>query len=388
MPAVSVVGIKTVEDAKRVIRQIKAQPGYKAPAACAVGVAHVDDQGNLRDTWFPTVNALGEHPGVADLLVNETDWDGKTGYVKITGGQLINVRRALAPYLADGGDHPNIRALDMLIYMVPNLSKGLRRKLVVAFIDDYQTPPASVPDTYLRLHLLSHCKVRPHGINLDDILGDQRLPLNVWTSRGPVPPEKYLEFKGRMMADGRGLSSFGKDRFPRMLDYVEPEGVRIANADQVRLGAHLARGTVVMHAGFVNFNAGTLGKSMVEGRISAGVVVGEGSDVGGGASTMGTLSGGGKQIISIGSGSLVGANAGIGISLGDRCVVEAGAYITAGSRVLDIRDPSHPITVRASELSGVNDLLFRRNSLTGALEVLSSKGVNWRGLNEVLHQND
>ena len=245
---------------------------------------------------------------------------------------------------------------------------------------DLDLPPKSVPDAYLRLHLLSHRIVKPHGLNLDGIFGI--LNNVVWTSVGPCAVSTFNEIASKLRNKYGSLSIFAVDKFPRMIDYVIPEGVRIADGDRVRLGAHLASGTTVMHEGFVNFNAGTLGKSMVEGRISAGVVVGDGSDIGGGASIMGTLSGGGKEVISIGQRSLLGANAGLGISLGDDCVVESGVYITAGSKVL-LPDGT---SVKARELSGANNLLFRRNSQTGGLEALAKTG-SWGGLNSILHVN-
>jgi len=245
---------------------------------------------------------------------------------------------------------------------------------------DISAAPKDASDAYLRLHLLSHRLVKPHGINLDGIFG---LLTNVaWTSAGPCSLENFTVTQQRLRAALGNLTVFSVDKFPRMVDYVLPEGVRIADADRVRLGAHLASGTTVMHEGFVNFNAGTLGKSMVEGRISAGVVVGDGSDIGGGASIMGTLSGGGKAVISIGERSLLGANAGLGISLGNECVVESGLYITAGSKVT-LPDGT---TVKARELSGANNLLFRRNSQTGAIEATPKTGV-WEGLNSILHAN-
>jgi 2,3,4,5-tetrahydropyridine-2,6-dicarboxylate N-succinyltransferase len=209
--------------------------------------------------------------------------------------------------------------------------RGVRIGPVTTVIEDLRNPPADVADAYLRLHLLSHRLVRPHGLNLDGIFAV--LPNVAWTSLGPVEIDQVPAARERARAKGVNLMVLGVDKFPRMVDYVIPSGVRIADADRVRLGAHLADGTTVMHEGFCNYNAGTLGASMVEGRISAGVIVGDGSDIGGGASIMGTLSGGGSQVISIGERCLLGANAGIGISLGDDCVVEAGLYVTAGTRV-------------------------------------------------------
>lgn len=240
--------------------------------------------------------------------------------------------------------------------------------------------PKDVPDAYLRLHLLSMRKVKPNQINLDNIFAI--LPNLVWTSCGPCSVENFETIRLQLLEKYPAMSIYGVDKFPRMIDYVIPTGVRIADGNRVRLGAHLANGTTVMHEGFVNFNAGTLGKSMVEGRISAGVVIGDGSDIGGGASIMGTLSGGGKERISVGERTLLGANSGLGISLGNDCVVEAGLYLTAGSKVVL---PDKKI-VKAIELSGANNLLFRRNSQTGSIEALPKNGT-WQGLNSVLHQN-
>jgi 2,3,4,5-tetrahydropyridine-2,6-dicarboxylate N-succinyltransferase len=255
---------------------------------------------------------------------------------------------------------------------------SVSRKIVEVVINDLNAAPTDALDAYLRLHLLSHRLVRPHGLNLDGIFG---LLANVaWTVHGPVQTEHAANYVQAMRAKGEDALILGVDRFPRMFDYVVPSGVRVADANRVRLGAHLAEGTVVMHEGFVNFNAGTLGKSMVEGRISAGVTVGAGSDIGGGASIMGTLSGGGKEVISIGENCLIGANAGIGISLGNESVVEAGLYLTAGSKV---KLPDNT-TVKAVELSGAKGLLFRRNSQTGAIEAIVRTG-SWGGLNAALH---
>jgi 2,3,4,5-tetrahydropyridine-2,6-dicarboxylate N-succinyltransferase len=240
-------------------------------------------------------------------------------------------------------------------------------------------PPIDAHDAYLRLHLLSHRLIAPHQANLEGIFG--LLANVVWTSHGPCAVDGFELTRARLRARGP-VAVYGVDKFPRMVDYVLPGGVRIADADRVRLGAHLAAGTTVMHEGFVNYNAGTLGASMVEGRISAGVVVGDGSDVGGGASIMGTLSGGGKDILSVGRRSLIGANAGIGISLGDDCVVEAGLYVTAGTKVT-LPDGS---TTAARTLSGQDGLLFRRNSVTGAVQVLARTGEGI-ALNAALHAN-
>ncbi len=252
---------------------------------------------------------------------------------------------------------------------------------------DLDAAPATTQDVWLRLHLLSHRLVAPHGQNLDGVFG---LLTNVaWTSHGPCSVEGFELTRARLEAAGEHVTVYGVDKFPRMVDYVVPSGVRIADADRVRLGAHLAEGTTVMHEGFVNFNAGTLGVSMVEGRISGGVVVGDGSDIGGGASIMGTLSGGGKQVISIGERCLLGANSGLGISLGDDCVVEAGLYVTAGTKVTLVGfgdDPSTPRVVKARELAGADGVLFRRNSLSGGVEAVARTGAGVT-LNAALHAN-
>jgi len=253
-------------------------------------------------------------------------------------------------------------------------------KIAVELSIDLAEKPKDATDVFLRLHLISHRLVKPHGLNLDGVFA--LLSNVVWTSAGACEVEGFDKVRRELQNKYGNLTVYSVDKFPRMIDYVIPEGVRIADGDRVRLGAYLASGTTVMHEGFVNFNAGTLGKSMVEGRISAGVIVGDGSDIGGGASIMGTLSGGGKEVISIGQRTLLGANSGIGISLGDDCVVEAGVYITAGSK---ITLPDNKI-VKAKELSGANNLLFRRNSQSGALEALPKTG-SWSGLNSILHKN-
>ena len=257
--------------------------------------------------------------------------------------------------------------------------RGVKREVVSLEID-LDKAPDSVSDAYLRLHLLSHRVIKPHEANVEGIFG----VLNnvVWTSAGPCPVENFEITRANLKQKYGAITVLSVDKFPRMVDYVIPSGVRIADADRVRLGAHLASGTTVMHEGFVNFNAGTLGTSMVEGRISAGVVVGDGTDVGGGASIMGTLSGGGKEIISIGEKCLLGANSGLGISLGNNCVIESGTYVTAAAK---IRLPDGEI-VKAASLSGASNLLFRRNSLDGCLEVIMRTG-SWGGLNSVLHSN-
>lgn len=281
------------------------------------------------------------------------------------------------------GFDPAIAPPDIERHAVPDPRRAVRVE-VVAIEIDLDHPPVSTADAYLRLHALSHRLVRPNELNLDGIFG--QLPNVAWTTAGPMHPDDLTRLRPFLLREG--IQVQGLDKFPRLLDYVTPPGVRIADASRVRLGAYLSPGTTVMHEGFVNFNAGTLGASMVEGRISQGVVVGDGSDIGGGASIMGTLSGGGSHRIAIGARTLLGANAGIGISLGDDCVVEAGLYVTAGTKVVladeaPAADGSRP-TVKGAALSGRDGLLFRRHSVTGAVEAVRRAGVGVT-LNEALH---
>lgn len=269
----------------------------------------------------------------------------------------------------------------------PDEDRGVARIPVETTITDLTNPPVDAYDAYLRLHLLSHRLIKPHGANTTGIFG--LLANVVWTNYGPCAVADFQMVRGRLAGKGP-VTVYSVDKFPRMVDYVVPTGVRIGDADRVRLGAHLAEGTTVMHEGFINFNAGTLGGCMVEGRISAGVTVGDGTDIGGGASIMGTLSGGGKETISIGERCLLGANAGVGIALGDDCVVEAGLYLTAGTKVTAMREVAEQVgvdagsTVKALALSGRDGILFRRNSITGAVEATRSPGIS---LNHDLHQN-
>ena len=298
--------------------------------------------------------------GIATL-----DADGATLDVRFRGLGLADSVPADAPSVATSVDTDPDRAV------------ALRP---VSLVIDTDAAPVDSTDAYLRLNLLSHRLMRPRSMNLDGIFG--HLQNVAWTDRGPVAADAIESVQWNLARQGRHLVVHGVDKFPRMVDYVVPSGVRIADASRVRLGAYLSAGTTVMHEGFCNLNAGTLCASMVEGRISQGVIVGDGSDIGGGASIMGTLSGGGKEMVTIGERCLLGANAGIGISLGDDCVVEAGLYVTAGTLVLD---PSGG-TVKAKMLSGQNGLLFRRNGITGAIETSMRKG-SWGGLNADLHKN-
>ena len=307
--------------------------------AWGYGLATIARNGTILDTWFPRPS-LGSLPEGTDPYIAPADFEDLVG----------------------SDDRRNV---DMDFRTVEI---------------DLDAAPASTPDAYLRLHLLSHLLVQPNSINLDGIFA--HLPIVVWTNAGPVHPDDFTRL--RPLLQRAGIVATGIDKFPRLTDYVMPDRVRIADASRVRLGAHLAPGTTVMHEGFVNFNAGTLGTSMVEGRISQGVVVGDGADIGGGASIMGTLSGGGTQRVSIGARALLGANSGIGIAIGDDTVVEAGLYVTAGTKVILADGSPTPRTIKAVELSGLPGLLFRRNSLTGAVEVIAREGKGVE-LNSMLH---
>ena len=299
-----------------------------------------------------------------------------SGYGIATIGKSGNVLDVWFPAPKLGANSEDLKLNDLA---KPDELRQVQRKIVSVEIN-LTSPPKDAIDVYLRLHLLSHRLIKPHDANLDGIFG--LLSNVVWTNHGPCEVEGFELVRSKLIENFGMVTVYSVDKFPRMVDYVIPTGVRIADADRVRLGAYLSDGTTVMHEGFVNFNAGTLGKSMVEGRISAGVVVGDGSDIGGGASIMGTLSGGGKEIISIGTGCLLGANSGLGISLGNNCVIEAGTYITAAAK---IKLPDGKI-VKGAELSGANNLLFRRNSISGGLEAIPKTGT-WGGLNSVLHSN-
>jgi 2,3,4,5-tetrahydropyridine-2-carboxylate N-succinyltransferase len=335
-------------------------PGTGSSRAWGVGIASIASSGEVLDTWYPEP-LLGYTEGALRLMEEL----GATG----PSTHTLDRGQAMAAFRVD---------LDQLIGVDP--LRQVKRVPVVTFIDDVLDPPSDPHDVYLRLHLLSARLRRPNTINLDGIFG--LLANVVWTSLGPCPVEGFETTRLRLRAAGHQVTVFGVDKFPRMIDYVAPTGVRIADADRVRLGAHLAEGTTVMHEGFCNFNAGTLGESMVEGRISAGVVVGKGSDIGGGASIQGTLSGGNKTVVSIGEGCLLGAESGLGIPLGDRCTIQAGCYVLGGTLVTT---PDGKV-VKASELAGKDDLLFRQNSVTGAIEVLSQT-VDWGSLNAELHAN-
>ncbi|MGY1434903.1 2,3,4,5-tetrahydropyridine-2,6-dicarboxylate N-succinyltransferase [Streptomyces reniochalinae] len=325
-------------------------PNPRTTGAVAAGLATVAADGTVLDTWFPRPELVAE-PGPA-------------GSERLSAERAAQLLGESAPQAL--GEDPR---------------RGVEIVAVRTVISSLDEKPLDAHDVYLRLHLLSHRLVRPHGLSLEGQFA--HLANVAWTNIGPVPVDRVEQVRLAARASGTHLAVTSVDKFPRMTDYVVPKGVRIGDADRVRLGAHLAEGTTVMHEGFCNFNAGTLGTSMVEGRISAGVVLGDGTDLGGGASIMGTLSGGGKQIVSVGERCLIGAEAGLGIALGDDCVIEAGLYVTAGTR---ITLPDGEV-VKALELSGADNLLFRRNSQTGTVEALQRSG-SWGGLNEALHSHN
>ncbi|MBV8540249.1 MAG: 2,3,4,5-tetrahydropyridine-2,6-dicarboxylate N-succinyltransferase [Pseudonocardiales bacterium] len=330
-------------------------------SAHGVGLATLTHAGSVLDTWFPSP-APGLPPGTR---------------TRATEARGAAAERTAATVRVPPQDVPE----GLAALLGPDPARGVELVAVRTAVPDLQAPPVDAHDVYLRLHLLSHRLVVPRGINLDGVF--ELLSTVVWTSFGPCPVADFEATRMRMRRRGPVIV-YGVDKFPRMVDYVVPSGVRIGDADRVRLGAHLAAGTTVMHEGFVNFNAGTLGRSMVEGRISSGVIVGADSDLGGGASIMGTLSGGGKERITIGRRCLVGANAGIGISLGDDCVVEAGLYVTAGTKVT-LADGT---VVKARELSGADEMLYRRDSVTGAVRAVHRAGKAGIELNAILHSHD
>lgn len=336
-----------------------------------LGVGTQNSEGDWLEVFYP-MPLLNPGDDVAEAIEETLDYKGGNVAVHITIHQLDALIKALDKVNAANS---------------ASLCRSLRAstRSVVATLLETDAPPASVPEAYLKLHLLSHRLVKPHGTNLTGIFSV--LPNVAWTSEGAIDLEELPSRQLAARIAGKPLSVDCVDKFPKMADYVVPAGVRIADAARIRLGAHIGEGTTVMHEGFVNFNAGTLGTSMIEGRISAGVTVGEGSDLGGGCSTMGTLSGGGNIVISIGKESLIGANAGTGIPLGDRCIIESGLYITAGSKVTLLDDKNQPVEqIKARDLAGKDDLLFRRNSMTGAIECKTNKSAI--ALNEELHANN
>ncbi len=384
--------IETAGDFAAMVGDVEGQPGYVTPAAFGLGLATVsDDAGGgiakFLDTDFLITN-LGENTGSAAAIADALgSFDGST---VLDAERIDAILDRFAPFVDDGEQHPNLAALQDLARWASRgdavTVTGHRRVAVAVAIATLDSAPVDAPDVYLRLTLLSQRKVMPHGISLDGAFA--KLNNVVWSSLGPIDPDRFDSVRSEARLAGTPVHVHSVDKFPRMLDYVVPAGVRIGDGARVRLGAHLGDGTTVMHEGFINFNAGTVGPNMVEGRISAGVVVGADSDLGGGCSTMGTLSGGGTAIVSVGARCLIGANAGIGISLGDDCTVEAGLYVTAGTPVLvcGLAGFDDRSTVKARDLSGHDGLLLRRNGMTGTVEV-HPNGAQWSGLNEALHQN-
>ena len=330
-----------------------------ARGAVGIGLSTIAADGSILDTWYPAP----ELAPADDSVTADDDVAGRRDRGNGRPVSAAELRRRLAA----------AERVDRV--------RGVRVALTETRIASLADPPSTVPDAYLRLHLLSARVVAPRSINVDGIFGV--LPINAFTSLGPVPADDAAECRLRARAAGLDLQVHGIDRFPRLTDYVIPAHVRIADANRVRLGAYLSPGTVVMHEGFCNFNAGTLGASMVEGRISQGVVIGDGSDIGGGASIMGTLSGGGTVQVTIGERCLIGANAGVGIPLGDECIVEAGLYVTAGTKVAVLADGGRTV-LAARHLAGASGLLFRRHSLTGEVQAVPHTGT-WAGLNAALH---
>lgn len=396
------MGIESVAAFQQRVTEVESAANYIRPVAFALGLATLGTtaegaemgglgKGPVLDTWFPCPN-LGENYGAAAMLADLVGHSNGSASYRLSLSQLDAAAELFAPFAAEAAAHPNVAALQLLTRGLRRnlqaraqypgsglLASALQKTAVVTFIGDLSAPARDAHDVYLRLHLLSARKIKPHGCNLEGIFG--KLQNVVWTSHGPFAVEAFAAARATLIAEGEHVQVHSVDKFPRMTDYVVPNGVRIADADRVRLGAYLGEGTTVMHEGFVNFNAGTLGASMVEGRISAGVVVGHGSDIGGGASIMGTLSGGGQTVNALGEGCLLGANSGCGIPLGNHCVIEAGCYVTGGAKV---RLPDGQV-VKASTLAGKDDLLFLRNSQTGAIEVRFKK--NATVLNEELHKN-
>ena len=338
--------------------------------AIAIGVGTHNSKGEWLEVYYqkPLLNPAD---GIVEAARSALGYTGGNEAISVNSDQLSTFASAV-----EGADSEQAK-----LARACNESK---RPVVVTILES-DDQASSTPEVYLKLHLLSHRLVKPHGVNLAGIFG--LLPNVAWTNKGAIDLNELADAQLQARLEGELLSVNSVDKFPRMTDYVVPAGVRIAHTARVRLGAYIGEGTTIMHEGFVNFNAGTMGVSMVEGRISAGVVVGDGSDLGGGCSTMGTLSGGGNIIISVGEKCLLGANAGIGIPLGDRCTVEAGLYVTAGTKIQVLDDQKNIVeTVKGRDLAGKSDLLFRRDSITGAVQCVTNKSAI--ALNEELHANN
>lgn len=337
--------------------------------AIGIGIGTRNTQGEWLEVFYPTP-LLHPAEDLARTVATTLHHTGGNAAIEVSTEQMWQLDVALQK---NGHTLPWLATLS-----------SSQQPLVVTLLEtDAQS--TSVPEVYFKLHLLSHRLVKPHSINLAGIFG--LLPNVAWTNEGAIDVRELADRQLAARIAGRVLEVASVDKFPKMTNYVVPSGVRVAHTARVRLGAYLGEGTTIMHEGFVNFNAGTEGPGMVEGRISAGVFVGKGSDIGGGASTMGTLSGGNNVVISLGEGCLLGANAGVGIPLGDRCTVEAGLYLTAGSVITLIDNAGNSAgTCKARELTGKSDLLFRRNSKTGAMECLTNKSAI--ELNEALHKHN
>lgn len=338
--------------------------------ALAIGVGTKNTQGEWLEVFYQEP-LLQPADAIVEAVKSATGYTGGNAAIEVDGGELSALADALA---ADFATQSAIAT-----------ACTESQKPVVITVLETDEQASSTPEVYLKLHLLSHRLVKPHGVNLAGIFG--LLPNVAWTNKGAIDLNELPKAQLDARLQGELLSVNSVDKFPRMTDYVVPAGVRIAHTARVRLGAYVGEGTTVMHEGFINFNAGTMGVSMVEGRISAGVVVGDGSDLGGGCSTMGTLSGGGNIIISVGEQCLLGANAGIGIPLGDRCTVEAGLYVTAGTKIQVLDEQKQLVdTVKGRDLAGKSDLLFRRDSISGAVQCVTNKTAI--ALNEELHANN
>jgi len=340
--------------------------------AFGIGIGTQSSKGDWLEVYYnlPVINPT---ESLINAVAQVIDYEaGSDSAIDICQEQLADIQAALS----DAGETAQAEVIELL--------KGTEQPLVVTILAT-DSAPASTPEAYLKLTMLSQRQVAPHNI---DLTGQFALLPNVaWTNEGAISLEDLPKRQLTARAQGRVLDVISVDKFPKMTNYVVPAGIRIGDASRVRLGAHVGDGTTVMHEGFINFNAGTMGVGMVEGRISAGVVVGNGTDIGGGASTMGTLSGGNNVIISLGENCLLGANAGTGIPLGDRCTIEAGLYVTAGSKVTILDDKNQVVSkVKASELAGKSDLLFRRNSQSGAVEVKTNQSAI--ELNEALHKHN
>ena len=366
----------TVEDFQAIVAEVEKSNNYQRPQAFAVGSATLDSENNILECYYPAPNYMNNF-GSAAIIAKVVGYSKGTASYRLSEAQLKEILGYFNCFLGDGKKHANLEVLQFLLKLSQNNSSKIA---IVSFIAaaEVDEGPREVADAYLRLHLLSHRLIKPHGVNLNQIF--KILPNVIWTSEGAIAVADFTNRKLESELAGRHLTVNGVDKFPRMTDYVVPFGVRIADASRIRLGAYIGEGSTIMHEGFVNFNAGCEGPNMIEGRISAGVFVKKGSDLGGGCSTMGTLSGGNNIVISIGENCLIGANAGCGIILGNHCTIEAGLYLTAGTKVLFDGQ-----VVKASVFSNQNDILFRRNSETGQVEAFAIG--NKVTLNEILHKH-